>query len=109
MKTIFSKGHPEGLPEPQVPAPQRARERAGRGGRREGGENAPPLPPQPIAHEEKEGRVPPPRGTRKDLDKCLLMTSKGGWKEGLEGGRREGGSGNQTRPGVGQLDPTLIG
>ena len=56
-----------------------------------------------------EGRkVPPPRGTRKDLDKVPPSEPPRvvGRREGRVG--REG-SGNQTRPGVGRLDPTLLG
>ena len=89
------------VPFPQSPiTPVRVREGQGGGG----GSHWPP----PYLGGEGRKVPPPPRGTRKDLDKVPPIGPPR--VAGRRGGRvGRGGSGNQTRPGVGQLDPTLIG
>ena len=112
--------HPlQGTPRKAFPR-HRSRYPRGRGrGQGEGGgkgakRGPPSLPPLPTVQEEKEGKVPPPRGTKTDLDKCLLIASKASGRRGQKGGggratRPGPGSGEQTRPASGRKGKNPFG
>ena len=66
LKSILSKGHPERLSRatgPVTPEGEGEGRERGEGRGRKGGPL--PSPPLPTVQEEKEGKVPPPPGERK--------------------------------------------